>query len=119
MISAVFFLQCEHLLDRSCLADLFVYIHEGAAQFLVLAERRNLGLRLALCRRAGETLGHCLAVGFIGQARVRRMSRVIVAMAMTRWSAATSSGSSNGARTEVAQFGDLLELRKSAVVPKH
>jgi hypothetical protein len=102
MISAVFFLRCERLLDRSRLADLFVYIHEGPAQVLVLAERRNLGLRLALCRRAGETLGHCLAVGFIGQARVRRMTRVIVAVAMTRWSAATSTGCGDGARTEVA-----------------
>ena len=44
----LFFLRRERIFDGPSLADLLAYIHKGSAQLLVLPERRDLNLRLAL-----------------------------------------------------------------------
>ena len=118
MASAVFFLRRERLFDRACLPDLFVNGDKGTAQLLVLPECRDLVLRLALRGMARETLGHRLARGFIGKARVRSMPGVIGTMAVTRGIAASTAGSRDGARAKSRPARRFVEARKNAVAPK-
>src|SRR3972149_6540150 len=109
MAAAVFFLlrRFRLLREGTLTTDLFVDLHEGPAQLLILAELGNLPLGLALRRRGGKAFRHRLAPHFPGEAERGAMPPFARLVTMTARGSATPSRSRNRAGPKIPQLGNL------------
>jgi hypothetical protein len=111
MAAAVFFLLRRFCLLRqgTLAADFFVYLQEGPAQLLKLAESGNLPFRLAPGSRAGKSFAHRLALHLMGQAEVGAMAGMVGLMTMTVGLAAAGGNAGDRTTTQVTELGDLAK----------
>ena len=95
------------ILDRAQTADGSIDLDQLAGQRLKSPEFGDLRLGLAHGCRGGEIPGSGFAADLLGELKVRTMSGVVRFGAVTPRFSAAAGGAGDGARLEVAEYGDL------------
>jgi hypothetical protein len=95
------------ILDRAQTADGSIDLDQFAGQRLKSPEFGDLRLGLAHGCRGGEIPGSGFAADLLGELKVRTMSGVVRFGAVTPRFSAAAGGAGDGARLEVAEYGDL------------